>query len=55
MNQAFNSDITFKVSATDNVNNTTNDSQSKHVTVHVGKISDDAHPIVLGNSEKLSL
>lgn len=53
MNQAFNSDITFKVSATDNVNNTTNDSQSKHVTVHVGKISDDAHPIVLGNSEKV--
>ncbi len=27
MNQAFNSDITFKVSATDNVNNTTNDGQ----------------------------
>lgn len=53
MNQAYNSDITFKVSATDNVNNTTNDSQSKHVTVHVGKISDDAHPIVLGNSEKV--
>ncbi len=25
----------------------------KHVTVHVGKISDDAHPIVLGNSEKV--
>ncbi|HCY9469058.1 TPA: hyperosmolarity resistance protein Ebh, partial [Staphylococcus aureus] len=53
MNQAFNSDITFKVSATDNVNNTTNDSQSKHVTVHVGKISEDAHPIVLANSEKV--
>lgn len=53
MNQAYNSDITFKVSATDNVNNTTNDSHSKHVTVHVGKISDDAHPIVLGNSEKV--
>ncbi|MFZ8359944.1 hyperosmolarity resistance protein Ebh, partial [Staphylococcus aureus] len=53
MNQAFNSDITFKVSATDNVNNTTNDSQSKHVTVHVGKISEDAHPIVLGNAEKV--
>ncbi len=46
MNQAFNSDITFKVSATDNVNNTTNDSQSKHVSIHVGKISEDAHPIV---------
>ncbi|MDI1797852.1 hyperosmolarity resistance protein Ebh, partial [Staphylococcus aureus] len=36
MNQAFNSNITFKVSATDNVNNTTNDSQSKHVSIHVG-------------------
>ncbi len=34
MNQAFNSDITFKVSATDNVNNnTTNDSQSKDVNL----------------------
>ncbi|NFZ28802.1 hyperosmolarity resistance protein Ebh, partial [Staphylococcus aureus] len=53
MNQAFNSDITFKVSATDNVNNTTNDSQSKHVSIHVGKISEDAHPIVLGNTEKV--
>lgn len=53
MNQAYNSDITFKVAATDNVNNTTNDSQSKHVTVHVGKISEDAHPIVLGNAEKV--
>lgn len=53
MNQAFNSDITFKVSATDNVNNTTNDSQSKHVSIHVGKISEDAHPIVLGNIEKV--
>ncbi|WP_340601429.1 hyperosmolarity resistance protein Ebh, partial [Staphylococcus aureus] len=50
MNQAFNSNITFKVSATDNVNNTTNDSQSKHVSIHVGKISEDAHPIVLGNT-----
>lgn len=53
MNQAFNSDITFKVSATDNANNTTNDSQSKHVSIHVGKISEDAHPIVLGNTEKV--
>ncbi|HCY8403108.1 TPA: hyperosmolarity resistance protein Ebh, partial [Staphylococcus aureus] len=53
MNQAFNSDITFKVLATDNVNNTTNDSQSKHVSIHVGKISEDAHPIVLGNTEKV--
>lgn len=53
MNQAFNSNITFKVSATDNVNNTTNDSQSKHVSIHVGKISEDAHPIVLGNTEKV--
>ncbi len=53
MNQAFNSDITFKVSATDNVNNTTNDSQSKHVSIHVGKISEDAHPVVLGNTEKV--
>lgn len=53
MNQAFNSDITFKVSATDNVNNTTNDSQSKHVSIHVGKISEDAHLIVLGNTEKV--
>lgn len=47
MNQA------FKVSATDNANNTTNDSQSKHVSIHVGKISEDAHPIVLGNTEKV--
>ncbi|HHW8598557.1 TPA: hyperosmolarity resistance protein Ebh, partial [Staphylococcus aureus] len=53
MNQTFNSDITFKVSATDNANNTTNDSQSKHVSIHVGKISEDAHPIVLGNTEKV--
>ncbi|MDN8963440.1 hypothetical protein Q0P11_14340, partial [Staphylococcus aureus] len=34
-------------------NNTTNDSQSKHVSIHVGKISEDAHPIVLGNTEKV--
>lgn len=53
MNQAFNSDITFKVAATDNANNTTNDNQSKHVSIHVGQISEDAHPIVLGNSEKV--
>lgn len=52
-NQAFNSDITFKVTATDNVNNTTNDRQSKQVTIHVGEISQDVHPIVLGNPEKI--
>lgn len=53
MNQEFNSDITFKVSATDFAKNTTNDSQAKHVSIHVGQISQDAHPIVLGNTEKV--
>ncbi len=37
MSQSFNSNITFKVAATDNANNTTNNSQSKTVTIHVGE------------------
>lgn len=55
MNQPFNSDITFKISSTDNANNTTDNSHSKHVSVHVGQISEDVNPIVLGNVEKITV
>lgn len=55
MNQTFNSNITFKVAATDNANNTTNDSQSKHVSIHVGEISDDVDPSALENTQKITV
>lgn len=55
MSQSFNSNITFKVAATDNANNTTNNSQSKTVTIHVGEITTDNNPIVLANTEKITV
>ncbi|WP_415918637.1 hyperosmolarity resistance protein Ebh [Staphylococcus warneri] len=52
-NQPIRSDITFTITATDNANNTSNDSQSRQITIHVGALSDAHPPVVLANNEKV--
>ncbi|MEJ7175434.1 hypothetical protein WL278_14025, partial [Staphylococcus caprae] len=46
-NQAFNSHITFTITATDNANNI---SQGKQISIDVGEMSQDFQPIGLDNA-----
>ncbi|MCU7258035.1 hyperosmolarity resistance protein Ebh, partial [Pseudomonas aeruginosa] len=54
-NQPFNSQIRFKISATDNANNTTNNRQSKQILINIGQMSNDFSPIVLPNVQKVNV
>ncbi|WP_435056198.1 hyperosmolarity resistance protein Ebh [Staphylococcus pasteuri] len=51
-NQAFNSHITFTITATDNANNI---SQGKQISIDVGEMSQDFQPIGLDNAEKIKV
>lgn len=51
-NQAFNSHITFTITANDNANNI---SQGKQISIDVGEMSQDFHPIGLDNAEKIKV
>ncbi|WP_424842390.1 hyperosmolarity resistance protein Ebh [Staphylococcus pasteuri] len=51
-NQAFNSHITFTITANDNANNI---SQGKQISIDVGEMSQDFQPIGLDNAEKIKV